>query len=114
MATFIWSLNIEIIHQMVIIISKFILIQLLPEIIFHLVLVPLKCGDNVGDLCLVNPYGDKEATGRSVRISVQLNDLSIVCLDQLADLGKGEAYLLHFQHDNPARVGYPGNTPKLL
>src|SRR5689334_4798259 len=82
------SSDTQVIHQMVVIIFEFVLIQFLSKVVFYLIVVPLKGSYDIGYFKFIDLDSDEERIGSGIPGSIQLCDLSIIGFYQFADLSK--------------------------
>ena len=60
--------DVQVVHQVIVIVTKLIFVQFFPEVIFDLVLIALKGGHDIRDLRLVDTQGDIEVAGGGVAV----------------------------------------------
>ena len=92
--------ELQIIHQVVVIALQFVRIQFFPEKIFHIILIPLESGNNVGHFRFIDPDGNLHDAGFRIVAGIQLGDLCIIGFHQFADFIKGILIAVHFQVGN--------------
>src|ERR1700722_12406980 len=102
--------NVQVIHQVVIIVAQFVFVQFFAEIVLDLVFISLKGGYDIRYFRLIDTQCDIKAARSSIGIGSELDDLGIICLDQFADLGKSEAHLVHFKDDDTSQIVDAGHT----
>src|SRR4051812_28891689 len=78
------SLYLEVIHEIVVVATEFIGIKLFAKVIFYVIFVALKGGNDVGDIGFIN--ADRHPHHTSIRVieSIKLGNLCIICFQDLA------------------------------